>query len=338
MTELDAARRKTTLHTILLVLAIACVSTAAIAISGIVMVGRPLKKLVNKTRRMGDGDLTGPVRLNSSDELAELGHSLNAMCERLSESQRRADQEAAARLAAMEQLRHADRLKTVGRLASGIAHELGTPLNVVSGRASLIGSGKLNAEEVSASVEVIKGETDRMAALIQRLLDFSRRREAQRVTADVVPIVRQTIELLDSMAQNHKVQLNMTGEQPSPARADVSQLQQVFTNLIVNAIQAMPQGGTVHVSVAQTNADPPAQIDTDYERFVRISVRDEGAGIAAEDIEHIFEPFFTTKDVGEGTGLGLSIVHRIVDEHGGWIDVRSNPNEGSCFDVFLPSA
>ena len=285
---------------------------------------------------MGNGDLTGPVRLNSSDELAELGRSLNSMCERLSESQR-ADQEAAARLAAMEQLRHADRLKTVGRLASGIAHELGTPLNVVSGRASLIGSGKLNAEEVSASVDVIKRETDRMASLIQRLLDFARRRESQRVTADVVPIVRQTIELLDSMAQNHKVQLSLTGEQPSPARVDVSQLQQVLTNLIVNAIQAMPLGGTVHISVAETNADPPVQYRHRLPKFVAISVRDEGSGIAAEDIEHIFEPFFTTKDVGEGTGLGLSIVHRIVDEHGGWIDVRSKPNEGSCFDVFLPS-
>ena len=109
-------------------------------------VGLPLDRLIDKTRRIAAGDLSGPVRLDSRDELAELAESLNAMCAAVSESQARIREETAGRVAAVEQLRHADRLKTVGRLAAGIAHQLGTPLNVVSGRASLIASGKLTPE------------------------------------------------------------------------------------------------------------------------------------------------------------------------------------------------
>ena len=135
---------------------------------------RPLEQLIAKARRIGGGDLEGPLHLRSRDELAELAENLNTMCANLTESQVRLRQETDARITALEQLRHADRLKTVGRLASGIAHELGTPLNVVAGRAGLIGSGKLDAEQIGESATAIKLEADKMTAIIRQLLDFAR--------------------------------------------------------------------------------------------------------------------------------------------------------------------
>ena len=117
---------------------------------------------MTKARRIGRGDLAGPIHIRSRDELAELAEDLNAMCLNLAESQRKLREESAARIAAIEQLRHADRLKTVGRLASGIAHELGTPLNVVAGRAGLIASGKLDAAEIAQSAAAIRSEADKM--------------------------------------------------------------------------------------------------------------------------------------------------------------------------------
>ena len=144
-TELQADERDVIRRTALLIGGMLLISGMLAVGLGVRLVGRPLQLLIAKARRVGGGDLEGPVHLRSRDELAELAEGLNAMCANLAESQTRLRQETAARIAALEQLRHADRLKTVGRLASGIAHELGTPLNVVAGRAGLIGSGKLDA-------------------------------------------------------------------------------------------------------------------------------------------------------------------------------------------------
>ena len=132
---------------------------------------------------------------------------------------------------------------------------------------------------------------------------------------------------------------------PALAMIDMEQMQQALANLLVNAIQAMPQGGKVEVTIrreARRRSDESAGDSTGTAdgnaNYWCIAVRDEGSGIAAEHIPHLFEPFFTTKQIGEGTGLGLSIAYGIVQEHGGWIDVISRPGEGSCFTVCLPEA
>ena len=150
-TDLVANKREIIKRTALLIAGMLLISGLLAVLFGVRLVGRPLDQLIAKARRIGGGDLTGPVHLRSHDELAELAEDLNAMCEKLAESQTRLRQESAARIMALEQLRHADRLKTVGRLASGIAHELGTPLNVIAGRAALISSGKLEVEQVGQS-------------------------------------------------------------------------------------------------------------------------------------------------------------------------------------------
>ena len=260
------------------------------------------------------------------------------MCRKVAESQATIREETARRVAAMEQLRHADRLKTVGRLASGIAHELGTPLNVIAGRAGLIASGKLASEEVAQSAVAIKSETEKITRIIRQLLDFARRGASHRTAVDLGPVVRQIMELLATLAEKRHVGLRF--EDPGAAmvvEADPGQIQQVLTNLIVNAIQAMPAGGNVEIAMRRQRAASPEGDRASEKNFLCISVRDHGVGISEEHMQHLFEPFFTTKPVGEGTGLGLSIAYGIVQEHGGWIDVTSRPGEGSCFTVFLPA-
>ena len=125
-------------------------------------------------------------------------------------------------------------------------------------------------------------------------------------------------------------------DSPAVVPVDAAQMQQVLTNLMVNAIQAMPTGGSVMLTVRRQHAVSPQLPDGGMQECCSIEIRDHGVGIPPEHLPHIFEPFFTTKEVGEGTGLGLSIAYGIVQEHGGWIDVASRPGEGSCFTIYLP--
>jgi two-component system NtrC family sensor kinase len=304
---------------------------------GIWLVGWPLERLIEKARRVGVGDLSGPIELRSRDELSELAVTLNQMCDSLAESQQRVHQEADARIATIEQLRHADRLRTVGQLASGVAHELGTPLNVVTGRASLITSGRLAPNAIVESAGIIKSQAERMVVIIRQLLDFSRSGSSHRVQVSLPMILRETVKILDSLSRKHAVQLIVTETSESmSACVDPGQIQQVLTNLIVNAIQATPAGGRVTIGVSHEHVQsPPAESGPAAEYFC-LSVADTGMGISDEIRGRLFEPFVTTKDVGEGTGLGLSIAYGIVREHGGWIDVQSEPGHGSQFRVYLP--
>jgi signal transduction histidine kinase len=346
MKELAANERDIADRTALLIGGMVVISGFLAAWLGIRMIGRPLGRLIDKTRRIAAGDLADPVHLRTHDELADLAESMNQMCAQLAESHAKIQQESAARVVAIEQLRHTDRLKTVGRLAAGIAHELGTPLNVVSGRAGLILSGKLAADEIGHSATAIKTEVDKMAKIIRQLLDFARVNTPRRASVDLRQLVGQTISLLHTLADSRKVRLCFTADAaPAPAMIDMEQMQQALANLLVNAIQAMPQDGKVEVTIRREARHPSdestgaaADAIAGNANYWCIAVRDEGTGIAAEHIPHLFEPFFTTKEVGEGTGLGLSIAYGIVQEHGGWIDVSSRPGEGSCFTVCLPEA
>jgi signal transduction histidine kinase len=306
-------------------------------LAGVRWVGRPLEQLIAKTRRVGQGDFSEPLELRGHDELGQVADAMNEMCRQLEEQQQRIRDESAERLAAMEQLRHADRLKTVGRLAAGIAHEVGTPLNVVSGRAGLIAGGKLTEDEIRQSAQVIKSEADRITGIVRQLLDFARRRSPQRNQIDLRDIARQTAQLLEPLASKRGIALRVEEpDQAVNACADLAQMQQVVTNLIINAVQAMEDGGDVHVRLGLQARRKSGEPNGDRQLYAFVTVEDQGCGIAEEDVQHIFDPFFTTKQVGEGTGLGLSIADGIVREHGGWMEVESRKGEGSRFTMFIP--
>lgn len=326
------------LHALTLMGATALLGAVLVVALGAAWVGRPLRQLIDKTRRIGKGDLSGPITTGRRDEFGELAIALNSMCDQLRQAQGKIQDEAEARIAAQTQLRHVDRLRTVGRLAAGIAHELGTPLNVVSGRANLIASGQLDDQQTRESAAIIKGEADRIAKIIRQLLDFARRNTPQRRETDLVQLSRQTLELLSPIAEKNGATLELgTVPETCPLEVDPGQIQQVMTNLLVNAVQATGKGGSVVLGLDRADATPPEGVDAHPGQYVRIQVRDNGEGIPDDIHDQLFEPFFTTKQVGQGTGLGLSIAYGIVQDHGGWIDFTSNPGEGSEFSVYLPT-
>lgn len=307
--------------------------------NGVRMVAQPLSQLINQVERIGYGDLDPQPLPGSDDELGQLAVAINQMRQRLIEQRETIQTETQTRLETQNQLRHADRLGTVGTLAAGLAHELGTPLNVVAGRAGLIGSGRLSEEEVNDSAGTIKSEAERMTGIIRQLLDFARQSTPHILPTSASELVNKTCLLIRPLAAKSNVEIDLVGaDKPLTIVADSSQIQQVITNLMTNAIQAMPGGGKIEVGVDSDSSAPPADVPAADDGFVCIRIRDHGAGISEDEVGQIFEPFFTTKETGQGTGLGLSIAYGIVREHHGWIDVESQPGEGTLFRVLLPSA
>jgi two-component system NtrC family sensor kinase len=317
--------------------ALMAVVTVLASIFGNYFVGRPVHQLVEKVRRIGTGDLDTPLTLRRNDELAELAAAINQMCEALYAANESARRETAARIAAVEQLRHADRLTTVGKLASGIAHELGTPLNIVAGRGYMIAAREATGEEIYENARIIIQQTERMTQIIRQLLDFARPRPVEKTQTDLHAIATQTARLLRPMADKAGVQIMVEGpDEPAQAVADPGQMQQVLTNLVVNSLHASGNGGTVRLGCRREMLTPPANPGGPNGPFLRVYVADTGHGMDAETQARMFDPFFTTKDVGTGTGLGLSIAYGIVRDHGGWIDVKSAPGAGTTISIHLP--
>ena len=297
---------------------------------------RPLVLFIEKSRRIGQGDLVPDLVVQGRDEFAELGRTINSMCRDLAASLETIRIENERRLEAMEQLRHTERLAVLGRLSAGMAHELGTPLNVIAARSKQIRTGELAQSEIIEFSEIIEDQARRIVKIMHNLLDFARRRKPKRSLQDVAAIVNQVLDMLKDAAVKAKVVFNVVREANiPPVSIDSLQIQQVLTNLVLNAIQAMDHGGCLDVTLS-VKTKPHPETGADDKAYAAIRVQDEGPGIPVEHLAHLFEPFFTTKEVGAGTGLGLSIAYGIIQEHGGWIEVENRPDKGACFTVFLP--
>ena len=226
-----------------------------------------------------------------------------------------------------EQLRHADRLATVGQLSAGVAHELNEPLGAVLGFAELIGKSGDLPEQVARDVDKIFKAALHAREIIRKLMIFTRQMPSRKSLCDLNQTVRDGLDFLASRCAKEGIELSRDLESVvPPIVADAAQLQQVLVNLVVNAIQAMPGGGTLTV---RTRSGPDS---------VSLFVNDTGTGMGPDVQKQLFMPFFTTKDVGHGTGLGLAVVHGIVVAHGGTVLVKSAVGEGSSFEVRLPTA
>jgi signal transduction histidine kinase len=332
----DAYVRASIVNSIVATVVMSAVAAAAILAVGLGLIGRPLARLAEKARRVGAGDPGEPIELRQNDEIGFLASEMNAMCVRLNAATAKAEQELAARLRAQEELRHAERLITVGRLSASIAHELGTPLNIVSGRAKMIVRGKIEGPAILEYARSIADQADRMTASIQRLLDFSRRREPHKLPVNLTAVTSCCVEMLRHMAERQGIELVMETREEIQAHADPGQLDQVTTNLVVNALQASSSGSTIRIRTGVSDAAPYSRSAEAAGSFAYLCVADEGVGMSDEVRQHVFDPFFTTKPVGQGVGLGLSVAFGIVEEHGGWIDVQSEPGRGSTFSVYIP--
>jgi len=239
--------------------------------------------------------------------------------------ERRRAEEERARL--QEQLRHADRLATIGQLAAGVAHELNEPLGNILGFAQLARKSPGLPEQASKDVEKIVNSCLHARQVIQKLMMFARQTPPKKTMVNLNQIVQEGLYFLEARCTRQGIEVVRLLDPDLPEiTADAGQLHQVLVNLTVNAIQAMPNGGKLFLKTTRLG---------DY---ISLVVEDTGMGMSEEVARRIFIPFFTTKDVGQGIGLGLSVVHGIVTGHRGSIQVHSKVGEGSRFEVLLPVA
>lgn len=302
---------------------------------GLIFIANPIRILIQKSREIANRNFATSFRGKLHDEFAALGEAFNQMAARLQEAEEKTRAETAARIISLEQLRHADRLATVGRLAAGVAHELGTPLNVIWQRAKMVYTQRLGLEEAYDNSRIIAEQSERITKIIRHLLDFARPETLKRVLTNLGPIVKSVADFLKPMAQKKGATIEVIIPQDITTCIDPEQMQQVISNLTMNGIQALNQPGKIVLTLSRENEVARPQT-LDKKNWACIKIQDTGVGIDPEKISHIFDPFFTTKDVGEGTGLGLSVARGIVEEHGGWIQVESRRAEGSTFTVYLP--
>ena len=299
-------------------------------------VGRPIAGLAASFADVASGDLAARAPVSSDDELGNLAREFNTMCERLEDARRTllANEEERRRIEAS--LRNAERLASVGRLAAGLAHEIGTPLGVIVGRAESLRRKLAGNERAQRSLQIITGQIERIATTVKGMLDYSRARDLNPGPTSLPDVLGKVIEFLEDRFQSASIEVQtefVRGLPPVPADAD--RLYEVFLNLSVNAIDAMPGGGKLAVRVRTEDRSRPGRPGP-MRPYATVTFEDAGCGISPKDLERIFDPFFTTKEVGKGTGLGLSISYGIVQEHGGWIEAESTVGAGTRITVLLP--
>lgn len=239
-----------------------------------------------------------------------------------------------------EQLRQSQKLESVGRLAGGIAHDFNNMLTAINGYSDLALRRLGESDPLRHNLEEIKKAGERSAALTQQLLAFSRRTILQMETLDINQIVNDSIVMLQRLI-GEDIQINSClRPQIDEIKADSNQLSQMLLNLVVNARDAMPSGGTITITTDNIELDDDFVLQNPGSvagSFVKFAVSDNGVGIDEETKQMIFEPFFTTKEIGKGTGLGLSTVYGIVNQLGGTIVVNSSVGIGTTFEIYLPS-
>jgi signal transduction histidine kinase len=292
---------------------------------------RPLAQLARGIQRLGEGDASGPLPVDRSDEIGKVAKQFKEMADRLQEAHRQRVAETERAFLLEQQAREAAALAVAGKLAVAFAHEVGTPLNIISARAEFILRALPSNDPRREDISAIVSQIDRISRIITTVLDAVRPQPPKLELTEIAAMLHDLLPLLRIAARPRGVTLqSAVDEQLLPVRADAAQLQQVLINLVVNALDATPAEGIVTVSARAVSRG---------ERFgVTLSVADTGSGIEPALQTKIFETFFTTKPRGQGTGLGLAIARDIVRTHGGEISLESTPGVGSTFAIWLPAA
>ena len=238
-----------------------------------------------------------------------------------------------------QQIRRSDRLASLGTLSAGMAHEIKNPLVSIKTFAQLLPERYQDSDFRQTFSNLIGHEIDRIDSLVNQLLRFARPAKPQLEPMHVHQILEKSLLLVGHRLYQKDIKLTRSWEaNVDTIRADADQLEQVFLNFFLNAMDAMKNGGELSIAT-QIRSDaewvsPLTQSNGETREILRVTIRDNGEGIRAEDIPHVFDPFFTTKDYG--TGLGLSVVHGIVQEHGGQIEVESELHKGTAFHILFP--
>ena len=231
------------------------------------------------------------------------------------------------------QLARSARIALLGELAAGLAHEINNVLTPATGNLSILLMDRDSlSKEVVKRLELVEESLMKASSMLQQVLDLSRKKPEKREPMDIGAILEQSLSLLKYKFIENQIKLEKNLQPDMPrVRVDNAQIGQVFTNLTINAIDAMEPGGTLRIAASRHVEESPKK-----QPYMQILFEDTGCGMSSETLEHLFEPFFTTKEKGIGTGLGLFICYGIIEKHGGTMDVASGPNAGTQFKICLP--
>jgi two-component system NtrC family sensor kinase len=333
-------------------------------LAGVVRRGvvRPVRELVEGTRRVAQGDLTHRIPVRTRDEVGALAASFNRMTEALGKTQteldvlvatleQRVEERTRELQEAQSQLIQTEKLASLGKLSASIAHEINNPLSGILTYAKLLSrklrTGPPDADGVQAALQqlaLVEREAQRCCGIVRSLLDFARQREPSFQPVDVEAAAAEALSLLSNRLAIQNVEVTQECAPAPTVQADFGQLRQAFVNILMNACEAMPKGGTLHVVTREVSLPTagrggplsPTGKSGPPTRFAEVAISDTGQGIPPELFSKIFDPFFTTKE--KGTGLGLSVVYGIVEKHGGKILVDSRVGQGTTVTLRFPAA
>jgi len=313
-------------QTILVFLAIALAGVVASLVLSYLMAYRisaPIKSLALAAKAISEGKLETTVDIRSPDELGDLANAFNAMAVALKE------RDQALKEYTRTKIMESERLALIGQLAANVAHELNNPLQGIVTYSHLLLEKASCEDSTAKSLQKIATQANRCRDIIRALLDFSRQRKPDKTLCDITSVLQDSLSLVENQAIFHNIEViqNYATDLPKIV-IDPSQIERVFVNMIVNAADAMPNGGQLILSTRYNSQN----------QTVEVEFRDTGCGITKENLDKIFDPFFTTKETGHGVGLGLAISYGIVKEHRGVILVESEVGKGTTFVVRLPVA
>lgn len=330
--ELDANRRDLIISSVAFIL----ITVPLCTVIGLIYIGWPLKRLINGMSQIKEGNFAPLPLKNQQDEMGVLLMAFNDMATELENAHRKLKEEAQSRRHVQAALQEADKLITIGQLSAGLAHEIGSPLQILKGRAEHLLLCADQPEEVIRHAGILASQTERITRIVQQLLEFTRRRPPHFTLIDLREPVNAVLNLLEYEAHKKRVELSFEAAKDLPLiRADSDGIQQIVLNLVSNALSATGAGGRIVVAVesCQTDIDPAHRKAVEA---VQLTVRDNGCGMSQEILNHLFDPFFTTRHEHGGVGLGLAVARSIVTAHHGSIKAESSPGQGSIITIILP--
>ena len=307
------------------------------------VVRNPLRSLEAGTERVAKGELGFQIPVQSNDEIGDLAESFNAMSSRLQLAQAeittwahtledRVEEKTRELKQAHQHMLQVEKMATIGKMAAVVAHEINNPLSGILTYSRVVKrwiqnnfSSAPRHDEMIGSLDLVASESKRCGELVKNLLSFSRVTPMNLEWCELTQVIDRCVRLVQHKMDMGNIQLNLAlGEELPNVRCDPNQIEQVVLAMVINAIDAMPQGGNLWITTRQSSSTT-----------VELVIRDDGMGIPEEHMAHIFEPFYTTKESG-GSGLGLAISQNIVERHGGSIAVHSVPGQGTTFTILLP--
>lgn len=340
----------------------------------------PLKDLVRLSQKISQGDFNQEIEVKSKNEIGQLISSFNRMIGKLKENQATLEKHLESLEAtnkklkqAQEELLRTEKLASIGRFAAGVAHEVGNPLGAILGYTSILERDGITVEEAKDYLKRIEKEIERINKIVRELLDFSRPSKMEVKYIEINQVLKNVVSLISYQKNFKNIETHLELKPKLPMiKGDGNQISQVFINIILNAVDAMPNGGKLRIVTEDlivrdnflkrfSNLNPPRRKsdpeEADFsqlrrpdpwsslftkfspgDRLVKVGISDTGVGIKKDDLKKIFDPFFTTKSPDKGTGLGLSISLRIVESLGGEIRVESEEGRGTTFELYFPAS